>query len=312
MRVNSVEVNGNNQVIVNGTKLMWIDLADLLSYGNDNASYVDRFKELLKDRANGIKPNRELGLARVKEHNAKTGRFNGLNGKKNLGITRKKIAKHEDVYDLLKDSIDELAIGIYSKLRDKVEMELDDIKSELWIIVYECYDKYKNTDFALTHTNVKSFIYRAFRDSKRELYNIISKYADILLLDTKEVEFLLNNKYIDEDEIITFDNELAFINIASEKVADECMDYTLQMIQGMENAEFEASKYVLYNMLEELKPRDKEIIYLRFGLADGCPRTLEEVGVLYSICRDRARTIEARVLRRLRSKNIEKKLRDLL
>ena len=62
-------------------------------------------------------------------------------------------------------------------------------------------------------------------------------------------------------------------------------------------------------MLETLTPREKRIIELRFGIPDGCPRTLEEVGEVFGITRERVRQIEAKALKKLRHPS---KARELL
>ncbi len=54
-------------------------------------------------------------------------------------------------------------------------------------------------------------------------------------------------------------------------------------------------------LLEDLKDRERQVIVLRFGLADGHPRTLEEVGKEFNVTRERIRQIEAKALRKLRN-----------
>ena len=65
-------------------------------------------------------------------------------------------------------------------------------------------------------------------------------------------------------------------------------------------------------MLEELTEREKEVLRLRFGLEDGHPYTLEEVGKRFGVTRERIRQIEAKALRKLRHPSRSKKLRDFL
>ena len=65
-------------------------------------------------------------------------------------------------------------------------------------------------------------------------------------------------------------------------------------------------------LLEDLKEREKEVIILRFGLRDGHPRTLEEVGKEFNVTRERIRQIEAKALRKLRNPVRSKKIKDFL
>jgi RNA polymerase primary sigma factor len=64
--------------------------------------------------------------------------------------------------------------------------------------------------------------------------------------------------------------------------------------------------------LDELNDREKEVIRLRFGLEDGQPRTLEEVGREFGVTRERIRQIESKTLAKLRHPHRSQKLRDYL
>jgi len=64
--------------------------------------------------------------------------------------------------------------------------------------------------------------------------------------------------------------------------------------------------------LSELTPREQRVLVLRFGLADGRPRTLGEVGVEFNVTRERIRQIEAKALRKLRHPKRSRRLRDYL
>ena len=68
----------------------------------------------------------------------------------------------------------------------------------------------------------------------------------------------------------------------------------------------------LMEVLETLTPREQKVLKLRFGLDDGCQRTLEEVGREFHVTRERIRQIEAKALRKLRHPSRSKKLRDYI
>jgi RNA polymerase sigma factor, sigma-70 family len=65
-------------------------------------------------------------------------------------------------------------------------------------------------------------------------------------------------------------------------------------------------------LLGDLKERERQVIVLRFGLEDGHPRTLEEVGREFHVTRERIRQIEAKALRKLRNPVRSKKIKDFL
>jgi RNA polymerase primary sigma factor len=68
----------------------------------------------------------------------------------------------------------------------------------------------------------------------------------------------------------------------------------------------------LDSVLHTLSEREKKVIQLRFGLADGHPRTLEEVGREFGVTRERIRQIESKTLSKLRHPSRSQKLRDYL
>ncbi|MBQ1544263.1 MAG: RNA polymerase sigma factor RpoD [Clostridia bacterium] len=71
-------------------------------------------------------------------------------------------------------------------------------------------------------------------------------------------------------------------------------------------------KEQLADVLNTLTPREEKVLSLRFGLEDGHPRTLEEVGKEFNVTRERIRQIEAKALRKLRHPSRSKKLKDFL
>lgn len=79
-----------------------------------------------------------------------------------------------------------------------------------------------------------------------------------------------------------------------------------------EAATFTMLREELIGVLDSLTPREQKVLRLRFGLDDGKPRTLEEVGKEFDVTRERIRQIEAKALRKLRHPSRSKKLKDFL
>lgn len=71
-------------------------------------------------------------------------------------------------------------------------------------------------------------------------------------------------------------------------------------------------KEQLIGVLDTLTPREEKVLRLRYGIDDGRPRTLEEVGKEFNVTRERIRQIEAKALRKLRHPSRSKRLKDFL
>jgi RNA polymerase primary sigma factor len=65
-------------------------------------------------------------------------------------------------------------------------------------------------------------------------------------------------------------------------------------------------------VLGSLKPREADVLLLRYGLKDGYPHTLEEVGNIFNVTRERVRQIEAKALRKLRHPSRKKALQGFM
>ena len=84
------------------------------------------------------------------------------------------------------------------------------------------------------------------------------------------------------------------------------------MMGPEEYATVEMLKEELSNVLATLTDREEKVLRLRFGLDDGQCRTLEEVGQIFGVTRERIRQIEAKALRKLRHPSRSRKLKDFL
>ncbi|MCL2082395.1 MAG: RNA polymerase sigma factor RpoD [Oscillospiraceae bacterium] len=79
-----------------------------------------------------------------------------------------------------------------------------------------------------------------------------------------------------------------------------------------EAASFALLKEQLFDVMSSLTSREAKVLRLRFGMEDGRARTLEEVGRVFNVTRERIRQIEAKALRKLRHPSRSKKLKDFL
>ncbi|HHH12577.1 MAG TPA: RNA polymerase sigma factor RpoD [Candidatus Moranbacteria bacterium] len=77
-----------------------------------------------------------------------------------------------------------------------------------------------------------------------------------------------------------------------------------------QNASFKLLREHMVEVLNDLSPRERRILDIRFGLSDGVTHTLEEVGKMFGVTRERIRQIEAKALNRIRKHKVIKKLRD--
>jgi len=79
-----------------------------------------------------------------------------------------------------------------------------------------------------------------------------------------------------------------------------------------DNAVESGLRMELETVLSYLTTRESEVIRLRFGFDDGRSRTLEEVGKVFGVTRERIRQIEAKALRKLRHPSRSRKLKDYM
>ena len=86
----------------------------------------------------------------------------------------------------------------------------------------------------------------------------------------------------------------------------------MKMCQYLLKQQLYSLKEQLIDVLDTLTDREQRVLRLRFGLDDGRARTLEEVGRVFNVTRERIRQIEAKALRKLRHPSRSKKLKDYL
>ncbi|MCD7882085.1 MAG: sigma-70 family RNA polymerase sigma factor [Clostridiales bacterium] len=146
-----------------------------------------------------------------------------------------------------------------------------------------------------------------FAGEKMSLYERISRIAQELNLAEKAVE----------DCIVLRNNFVSYTSLDS-PVGDNQESMLGDFIPGEEDESVERLVFIknLHDMFEEvmstLTTKEENILKLRFGWDNNEPKTLEEVGQIYHVTRERIRQIEAKALRKMRHPSRCKKLKDFL
>jgi RNA polymerase primary sigma factor len=97
------------------------------------------------------------------------------------------------------------------------------------------------------------------------------------------------------------------------KEGDSCLGEIIEDFKSespTKKVSHELLKQDLTKLMSHLTPREQDVLRLRFGLDDGCQRTLEEVGQLFEVTRERIRQIEAKALKKLRDPSQDQWMED--
>lgn len=120
----------------------------------------------------------------------------------------------------------------------------------------------------------------------------------------------INVDYETAKKYIKYLSPIASVEEICENVNEEIFcDNGLIQYQMDETVDFEICKSNVNNIFNELKPREKKVVELRFGFLDNDPKTLEAVGKSMGVTRERIRQIESKVIRRLQNPSRSKILK---
>lgn len=140
----------------------------------------------------------------------------------------------------------------------------------------------------------------------------VLKVADELEISPEEVRKYLRFAYCQQHGRISIEDELFDETLSS---ADSLKQSVLLTLAADNNDPHDLAaenqlRQIVSAILDDFKLREQEVIRLRFGLGGGVPKTLEDVGQMFCITRERVRQIETKCIRRLRNTSSAKKLVD--
>ncbi len=166
--------------------------------------------------------------------------------------------------------------------------------------------------------SVEEITHAMFPVDKKEICTQVSKQQGVeLTLDSELVkeEIIKREKYAMERvrEIMKVAQEPISLETPIGEEEDSHLGDFIEDSDAVAPAEAASSLLLrekMEDVLQNLTPREKKVLQLRFGLEDGRPRTLEEVGQEFGVTRERIRQIEAKALRKLRHPTRSRWLKD--
>ncbi len=244
--------------------------------------------------------------------------------------------------DAIKNKIVESNLKLVVSIAKKylgLGMEIEDLVSEGNIGLINAVDKFDldsgNRFSTYAVWWIKQQIQRAITDTARTIRIPVHAYEKIQKI--RKFEYFYEKKYdqkptLDEicketgyskEQVLDLKNKAqTVLSLDAEIVNSEnrkdtrtsLKDYINEVDQtNIEDSYIEQNmQELVLGMLDCLKDREYEIISLRFGIADNKPRTLEEIGKIYGISRERVRQIEYKALRRLRGLATKQGLKEYI
>ena len=260
------------------------------------------------------------------------GRYKLLTAEEEVDIAKRMAEGDPEAKQILNQSNLRLVVHIAKRYVDRTPLKLLDLIQEGNLGLMKAVDKFdysKGFRFSTYATWwIRQSITRAMADQSRivrlpvhmvETINRLLKTTKVLQQELgrePSTAELAERMEVSEDKIeeirrISQDTTSIDSPLGDEgdgTIMDTIADTTVMLPE--EEAYKKGLKAQLLSVLASLTPREQKVIRLRYGLDDGRPRTLEEVGHLFKVTRERIRQIEAKALRKLRNPSRTVRLKD--
>ena len=301
MNIKTFEINGNNRIIVNGTKIMWATLSDIETIGSPELTYREKFEVFVKAKENNTEPPRYIVETDKKKNNKKRNRTQASNDVE--------IDTFTIVYELLDEYISNKSKEIYAKYKKYMCADVEDIKSELQLYIYDKVEHLKGTNRAFRQTAINTFTYNLNRDVEKAFIKKLSGYTygldmNSVLDNVNSYKEIHAGKCLDisdiKKEIVTLNNTRVLRHLSIDEFEiPSCID-------GIDVYESALITDELIKSMSTLTIREQIVLIYRFLYT----LTLEQTGNIMCTSRERTRQIEMRALHKLRHPSRSRNLKD--